>query len=137
MTKLEIVNILKERLKEETSITEETIATLVNSTDIDAEVEKIKALYVVSIWDKVSPINGAAPELVLSQLPHSLPDWKGITYLISAFGAVKYMQPNDHAQPGWTPILTEERALELANAQVLHLAEEGVIGSLITDLRGE
>ena len=28
-------------------------------------------------------------------------------------------------------------ALELANAQILRLAEEGVIGSLITDLRGE
>ena len=137
MTKLEIVNILKERLKEETSITEETIATLVNSTDIDAEVEKIKALYVVSIWDKVSPINGAPASAVLGQVPHNLPDWKGLTYLIEVDGAVRFLQPNDHTQPGWTPIETEARANELANTQINSLAEEGVIGSLLTTLRGE
>lgn len=137
MTKTEVIDILKTRLKDNVNITEEMITTLVNGTDLDAGIKAIVDIYTVSIWDKVSPINGAAANLVLGNTPHNLPDWKGLTYLISVDGSVKYLQPNDHEQTGWTPILTEERALELANAQVNRLAEEGVIGTLVAKLRGE
>jgi hypothetical protein len=137
MTKTEVIDILKTRLKDDVNITEEMIMTLVNNTDLDAGIKAIADMYIVSIWDKVSPINGAAANLVLDSTPHNLPNWKGLTYLISSESAVKYLQPNDHTKPGWTPILTEARANELANTQINSLAEEGVIGSLLTTLRGE
>lgn len=137
MTKETVIAVLKERTKEDTKVTAEMIETLVNNTDLDAGLATITNMYKVIIWDKVSPINGAPASAVLGQVPHNLPDWKGLTYLIEVDGAVRFLQPNDHTQPGWTPIETEARANELANTQINSLAEEGVIGSLLTTLRGE
>lgn len=137
MTKETIIAVLKERTKEDTKITSEMIETLVNNTDLEAGLATIAKMYTVHIWDKVSPINGAPASAVLGQAPHNLPDWKGLTYLIEVDGAIRFLQPNDHTQPGWTPIETEERANELASAQINSMAEEGVISSLLTTLRGE
>lgn len=139
MTKDDLKKVLIGRLKEEVSITEEMITAVVESMagDIETIMANKKAEYTISIWDKVSPINAAPASYVLGQVPYTLPDWNGITYLISKDGKVMYMQHDDFREQGWQPITSEAMAFELADLQLRPSLEEAVVAVAISKLRGE
>ena len=139
MTKDDLKKVVIGRLKEEVSITEEMISTVVESMagDIETIMANKKAEYTISIWDKVSPINAAPASYVLGQAPYTLPGWDGLTYLISKDGKVMYMQHDDFREQGWQPITSEAMAFELAEIQLKQVLEEAVIAAAISKLRGE
>ena len=139
MTKDDLKKVLIGRLKEEVSITEEMITAVVESMagDIETIMANKKAEYTISIWDKVSPINSAPASYVLGQVPYTLPDWNGITYLIAKDGKVMYMQHDDFREQGWQPITSEAMAFELADLQLRPSLEEAVVAVAISKLRGE
>ena len=137
MTKERLVEILKEVTKDDNNITETMILDITNNIDIESMTTKEKAKYTIGIWDKVSPINGAPASYVLGQFPYTLPGWNGITYTVSEGEMVLILQQDDFTTQGWDPILTEERAFELANIQLTLKIEDAIVGSVLTKLRGE
>lgn len=139
MTKDDLKKVLIARLKEDVSITEEMISTVVESMagDIETIMANKKAEYTISIWDKTSPINGAPASYVLGQVPYTLPGWAGLTYLIAKDGKVMYMQHDDFREQGWQPITSEDMAFELADIQLRSILEEAVVAVAISKLRGE
>ncbi len=135
MTNLELKEILINMTKEDTNITEEMIDNVIALNDINFIIEEAKALFTFELWDKVSSINGASANLVLKQLPFTLPNWNGVAYFVKGNGKIIYFQTNDN--PGWLPITTEVRAKEMADAQILSLATDGAIQVMLSKLRGE
>lgn len=137
MTKEKLIEILKKVTKDDVNVTEEAINTIVESMDIDALIASEKEKYTIAIWDEKSPINGAPASYVLGQYPYTLPGWNGITYTIGIDDKIIILQQDDFTTQGWDPILTEERAFELANIQLTSKIEDAIIGSVLSKLRGE
>ena len=139
MTKENLAKIVKERLKDQLNFTEEMIDLAVESVagDIETIMANKKAEYDISIWDKVSPINGAPASYVLKDPPHTLPGWAGLTLLIGKEGKTVYMQPDDFREQGWQPITSESMAFELADIMLMSTLEGAVIEEVIKKLRGE
>ena len=139
MTKDDLKKAVIARLKEEVSITEEMISAVVESMagDIETIMANKKAEFTISIWDKVSPINGAPASYVLKDPPHTLPGWTGLTLLIGREGKTLYLQPDDFREQGWQPITSEAMAFELADIMLLPTMEEAVVTEVIKILRGE
>ena len=137
MTNLEIKQILLDITKDDTTITEAMIDNVIALNDINLLIEEAKTLFSFEIWNKLSSVNGESAELVKKQLPFTLPNWNGISYFVKAEGVIRYFETTDWEKSGWTPILTQERALELGEKQILNLATDGVIYVMLTKLRGE
>ena len=137
MTNAELKIILMEATKEDADITEEMIDNVIALNDINLIIEEAKALFSFEIWDKVSPINGTNANLVLKQLPFTLPNWNGLAYSIKANNKVVIFQTDDWRYEGWQKITTEEMAKELADIQILNKATDGAIHVMLTKLRGE
>ena len=139
MTQENLVKVVKERLKGELSFTEDMIVAAAASIsgDIETIMANKKAEFTISIWDKVSPINGAPASYVLKDPPHTLPGWTGLTLLIGREGKTLYLQPDDFREQGWQPITSEAMAFELADIMLLPTMEEAVVTEVIKILRGE
>lgn len=137
MDNLELKTILVNLTKENESITEAMIDNVIALNDINLLIEEAKALFSFEIWDKVSSVNGTSAELVKKQLPFTLPNWNGISYFVKAENVIRYFETTDWEKSGWTPILTQERALELGEKQILNLATDGAIYVMLTKLSGE
>lgn len=137
MTKEKLVEILKKVTKDDVNVTEEAINAITSNLDIESLLSTEKAKYTIGIWDKVSPINGAPASYILEQHPYTIPEWNGITYLISQGDRVIILQQDDFTTQGWDPILTETRAFELADIQLTSKIEDVIVGSVLLKLRGE
>ena len=70
--------------------------------DQQALYDEAKSMYVFEVWDKASPINGCAPEVVLEQEPGMADDPTAEWGLIkdAAAGAVIYLQAHSPLSPG-------------------------------------
>ena len=138
MTKDDLKKVLIARLKEEVSITEEMISTVVESMagDIETTMANKKAEYTISIWDKESSINGVDASYVLNQYPYTLPGWNGITYLINKGNKTIVIQQDNYETQGWDPILTEEEAMRLAQIHLDGIVEKLVLENIIMYIRG-
>lgn len=97
--------------------------------DVEAEIAKIdypalraqeRDNYRVEIWDKVTPINGIEPSVILQDAPEG-----GEIYLIYIGNRLMYLQKHDPDQMGFAP-MTRERALEAAGKIVDDLIEQAV-----------
>lgn len=138
MTREILFNILKDISEnEKLNKTEEEILEVIESTDIEGISKSTRELYTVSIWDKTSKINGVDPSYMLEQAPFTIPDWNGLTYLISRDNKVEIIQYDDFRVQGWQPITSEEAAFELAEIQLTPMLEHAVITEALTKLRGE
>lgn len=139
MTKEKLIEMVTERVKEDISITAEMILTAVDMVFESADdiMANKKAEYDISIWDKVSNINGVDPSYILKDPPHTLPDWTGLTLLIGKDGKTLYIQPDDFREQGWQPITSEAMAFELADIMLMSTLEGAVIEEVIKKLRGE
>ena len=137
MTNEELKVILQERTKDNESITETMIDTLIANTDINEGIETISALYTYEVWDKASKINGVEASTILKTKPFVNSGWDGICYLVKNDDAVVYFQPTDYEVDGWEDITTEERALELANTQILNVATNQAIEIALERLLAE
>ena len=138
MTKDDLKKVLIARFKEEVSITEEMISTVVESMagDIETIMANKKAEYTISIWDKESSINGVDASYVLNQYPYTLPGWNGITYLINKGNKTIVIQQDNYETQGWDPILTEEEAMRLAQIHLDGIVEKLVLENIIMYIRG-
>ena len=74
---------------------------------------------------------------MLGQAPFTIPDWNGLTYLISRDNKVEIIQYDDFRVQGWQPTTSEEAAFELAEIQLTPMLEHAVITEALTKLRGE
>ena len=137
MTVLEIKKILVDATKGEQNITEEMIDNVIASNDINSLIEQTKALFTFEVWDKRSKINNAEASVVLKQMPFTLPNWNGMSYFIKSQDKIRYFETSDWEKGGWTPILTEDRVIELVEKQISNLAIDGTIYVLLKNLRGE
>lgn len=137
MTNVELKEILINITKDDTTITEEMIDNVILENDINSLIKEASALLSFRFWDKTSPVNGASAELIKKDLPFTLPNWNGISYFVEGNGNIIYFQTTDYEKDGWTPILTEIRAKELADKQILNKAKEGAIYVILAKLRGE
>ena len=137
MTNEELKVILQERTKDNESITETMIDTLIANTDINEGIETISALYNYEVWDKTSKINGVEASTILKTKPFTNSGWDGICYLVKKDDAIVYFQPTDYEVDGWSKITTEERALELADAQILNVATNQAIEVVLEYLLAE
>ena len=137
MTNEELKVILQERTSDNEDITETMIDDIITETDIDTEIDTISALYEYELWDKTSQINGVEANIVLKTKPFTNDGWDGICYLIKSDDKVIYFQPTDYELDGWGEIETEERALELANAQILSIATSKTVDVVLENLLAE
>ena len=117
--------------------TEAEIIKVMDTLDIEGISKSARELYTVSIWDKTSKINGVDPSYILKQAPFTLPNWNGLTYLISRDNKVEIIQYDDFRIQGWQPITSEETAFELAEIQLIPMLEHAVVTEALTKLRGE
>ena len=139
MTKEKLIEMVTERVKEDISITADMISSAVDIVFETADdiMSNKKSEYDISIWDKVSSINGVDPSYILKDPPHTLPEWTGLTLLIGKDGKTIYIQPSDFREQGWQPITSETMAFELADIMLIPMLEEAVIEEVIKKLRGE
>ena len=93
----------------------------------DSVVQKAKEQVVFSIWDKVTPINGAHPNSLLSTFPHCIDDWKGLTGLVKVGDFFLHVISHDFNSEGWTPIETEEKLKEIS----LPIIEKAILGKIV------
>lgn len=79
-----------------------------------------KANYRVEIWDKVTPINGIDPQVILADVPAS-----GEVYLIYINGNLVFLQKHDPEQVGYVA-MDATTAMAKANKIVDQLVEQAV-----------
>ncbi len=82
--------------------------------------EQEKTRFRVEIWDKKTPINGVAPEQILTDTPAG-----GEVYLIYIDGNLVYLQKHDPDQIGFVA-MDANTALAKANAFVDRLVEDAI-----------
>ncbi|MFD2172448.1 hypothetical protein [Tumebacillus lipolyticus] len=85
-----------------------------------------KVRYAWDVWDKVSPINGIAPNLILADAPQD-----GEIYTVAVDGRTVILQKHDPEQLGFSP-MTREQALGHAEKQVDSMVEQ-VVDALVKD----
>lgn len=88
--------------------------------DYPALVTAEKVNYRVELWDKTSPINGIAPEVVGEDMPAG-----GEVYLIYINDKLVFLQKHDPEQAGLVA-MTPTTAIEIAGRIVDQLAEQVV-----------
>lgn len=79
-----------------------------------------RANFRIELWDKVTPINGVAPEVILQDVPEG-----GEVYLIYINDNLVYLQKHDPEQIGFIP-MNATRATEVANKIVDDLVEQAI-----------
>ncbi|MGQ9697177.1 MAG: hypothetical protein ACUVRO_04200 [Armatimonadota bacterium] len=94
------------------------IEAALSQVDQQAIFNQERSRYRVEIWDKVTPINGVAPEKILAR--EDIPG-DGEIYLVYVDGHLCFLQPHDPFQAGFVA-MTEDNVLQIANRHVDQLA---------------
>lgn len=87
------------------------IQSTLDTIDQQAIFDEQRQRVVVQVWDKVTPINGVAPEKIIAR--DDVPD-DGEIYLLYVDGKLVYLQPHDPNQAGIVP-MTPETVVQLSN----------------------
>lgn len=87
------------------------IEAALNTIDQQAVFNEQRQRVTIQVWDKVTPINGVAPEKIIAR--DDVPD-NGEIYLLYIDGKLVYLQPHDPFQAGVVPMISETVA-QLAN----------------------
>lgn len=114
------------------------VVKVLKNCNFESVVSEIKTNIHLHIWDKESSINGISHTNVLSTLPHSLPDWDGLTGLIKLGDKVLHIITHDHESgTGWKKIISEEKLKELGTPLIDKIVFSEVVRYFIRKINSE
>ncbi|TCP59352.1 hypothetical protein EV586_101568 [Tumebacillus sp. BK434] len=96
------------------------VETEIAKHDYQALCNAERGRYRVELYDKVTQINGVAPEVIMSDVPAD-----GEVYLIYVDGNLTFLQKHDPNQAGFAP-MDAAKATEIANNAVDSMVEQAV-----------
>lgn len=108
------INLIKQVLSSLPDVDVSKIESALAEADLETIVSDIKKDITFSVWDKVTPINGADPKVLLSTVPHCLEGWTGLTGLVKVGDFFSHVISHDFNSDGWTPVETEKDLKELS-----------------------
>lgn len=134
---LDPINILKEARDLGSTCTLADVEAALGQIDYEALRAQERQRYEIRLWDKVSPINGVAPEQILERVPKHPDGSYGEVYLIYIDGNLVYLQPHDPRQAGLVPMdaaLAQQRAQEIVDQLVEQAVDQQVRREVLRQL---
>jgi len=134
---LDPIDVLREARELGSTKTLADVDAALESVDYDALRAQEKQRYRIELWDKVSPINGVAPEQILERVPRHPDGSYGEVYLIYVDGNLVYLQPHDPKQAGLVPMdaaLAQQRAQEIVDQLVEQAVDQQVRREVLRQL---